>query len=442
MLSHPATLSGQKRLLDFRPVMIHGQSKGVIIRIHTDAQRNTDFPQCREDFHDHRGNFFYEILGQSPAILSACALSARFAPSTLLVLITGEIGTGRTAFAHRIHSLSPQKDGIFLVREGALLTPEDLMAANGGSLCIHDVDTIPASMVPVLNHYLEQGTIARPDRSLCPADVRILATVTLPSSDLKQNSQDSWASQRTFCPDLGTDLQSEFPTDQQPLSRLDPRLYYNLNALTLTLPPLRKRTEDIWTLFSSMLEKLCQTEQKQISLPAQETAALLNASAWPGNLRELQSIARRFSLLAANSTVSDPQKQTCGSDSSGAAASSADPAEINSETCGNTAKRNLEILRNCLVSEGMPPQPASHDAAANTNPTESLSKHRTAKHTPADPSAGAFSSDKNFVIHGRLLSWEELKALDQYYQGHRGLLAKQLGVSRSTLWRYFKEMEG
>lgn len=365
VLAHPAILANKEWLLDFRPVLIRGQSKGVIIRIHADSTPTAGFPQKSSVFPNALGlyNNSEEPSSQSPAFLSACALSARFAPSPLPVLITGESGTGKTSFAYQIHRQSPRKEGVFLIREGALLTTEDLMAANGGSLCIHDVDQLPIAMVPVLNQYLERSVIAMADQSFCPLDTRIFATVTMPTSNGVQNTEDC----------LGS------------------RLYYNLNALTLRIPALRERPEDIWPLFLSMLETIHPEKSAvRLSLSEAAVARLLSKYSWPGNIRELKSIVRRFALMASES---------------------------------GSAKDNLRVLQQCLTGGSV------------------CALSKAAKNAPAETSAGALSSDKNFVIHGRLVSWEELKALDQYYQGHRSLLAKQLGVSRSTLWRYFKEME-
>ncbi len=418
VLAHPIILFSDEWLMDFRPVIIHGQSKGIIIRIHPDSQQNTGYPQntehvstsgrasavpgsslgaapvsvpetapgsvpetapgsvpetapgsvpCTASCSLSRSDI---RSGQSSAMLSACALSARFASSVLPVLITGESGTGKTDFAYQIHLQSPRKSGIFLVREAPLLTAEDIMAANGGSLCIHDIDTLPFSMVPVLNQLLERGVLSMPDQSLRSLSVRIFATYSGATRDLA--------------------------------SCLDSRLYYNLNALTLQVPALKERTADIWPLFSSMLETICHPSPEAVkpALPDTAAAELLSSFSWPGNIRQLRSVAQRFSLLAPESGSSTAAAET-----------------------------NLACLRQCLEQE--------FDFSMQSQPENIMN---TTKNAPADFSAGALFSDKNFVIHGRLVSWEELKALDQYYQGHRSLLAKQLGVSRSTLWRYFKEM--
>ena len=383
ILSHPATITNQPWLLDFRPVLIHGQSKGVIIRIHEEARESSIFPQHTGEFHNSSGRGYRSAVPlccQSPTFLSACALSARFAPSPLPVLIIGESGTGKSAFAYQIHQQSPRKDEVFLVREGAQLTREDLLAANGGSLCIRDVDRLPSSMVPVLNQYLEQGIIAMTDQSFCPLDVRIFATVTMSASHGVQNMEDY----------------------------LGARLYYNLNALTLKVPALRERPEDIWPLFSAILEtiRLKKPAAPKLSPSEADASRLLSKYSWPGNIRQLQSVARRFALLA--STTED-------------SLTASDTNQI------SVTRESLHCLKQCLEQESAVAEYTTLSSAA--------------KNAPAEISAGALSSNKNFVIHGRLVSWEELKALDQYYQGHRSLLAKQLGVSRSTLWRYFKEME-
>ncbi len=434
ILSHPTVLSDQPYLIDFRPVLIHNQSRGIIICIHADSTHNTGFPQNTDPFPTAQllYNYPVEPSGQSQAFLSACALSARFASSPLPVLITGESGTGKTTFAYRIHRQSSRKEGTFLVREGALLTPEDLMAANGGSLCIHDVDTLSPAMLPVLNQYLEHGIVAMPDQSFRQLDVRIFATISQPLSSMvpmnEPDMPDYLESQRTFFPD--SHLASQPGSHQMPC--LPPRLYYNLNALTLSLPPLRERPEDIWPLFSSILETFCQKTPDTSSalLPEDAAASLLTGYSWLGNVRQLQSVARRFTLLAPGAS---------------------DNCAIPDANTPDILQRNLRCLEQCLRQEFAASQncmSAEAMASATCNPAQMpqpapqyTAPSSVTKNAPADFSAGALSPNKNFVIHGRLVSWEELKALDQYYQGRRSLLAKQLGVSRSTLWRYFKEME-
>lgn len=434
ILSHPAVLSDQPCLIDFRPVLIHNQSRGIILRIHADSAPAAGFPQKSGSFPNALRLYRYpeKPSGKSRVFLSACALSTRFADSPFPVLITGESGTGKTTFAYRIHRQSPRKDGVFLVREGALLTPEDLMAANGGSLCIHDVDTLSPAMLPVLNQYLEHGIVAMPDQSFRQLDVRIFATISQPLSSMvpmnEPDMPDYLESKRTFFPD--SHLASQPGSHQMPC--LPPRLYYNLNALTLHLPPLRERPEDIWPLFSSILETLCQAAPVTASavLPEDAAARLLSGYSWPGNIRQLQSVARRFALLATNITANNTASDANAPD---------------------TLQKNLHCLEQCLHQEFAASQNhMSAKALLSADSTSTLMSQPAPQHSapasanknaPADFSAGAFSSSKNFVIHGRLVSWEELKALDQYYQGRRSLLAKQLGISRSTLWRYFKEME-
>lgn len=396
ILAHPAVLSEQHCLLDFRPVIISGQSKGVIIRICNDSGSSAAYLQKSSVLPNMSGfyNGLDEPSGQSQAFLSACALSSRFAASSFPVLITGESGTEKTAFAYQIHRKSHRKDQVFLVREGALLTPEDFMSSNGGSLCIHDVNTLSPTMYSILNQYLEQGILSMSNQSFCQLDIRIFATLSVPSPDNAFVHKQHMSDFQNF--------------NMNP--HLEQRLYYNLNALTLHLPPLRERPEDIWPLFTSMLETLCKANAANIPiLPEDAATKLLSEYHWFGNAYELKSIVRRFALMVSES---------------------------------RRAEDNLHVLQQCLASESQVQQ--NHVLFGQTDPaTTSVSPSRKFenKNVHTEISAETLTSDKNFMIHGRLVSWNELKALDQYYQGHRSLLAKQLGVSRSTLWRYFKEME-
>lgn len=380
VLSHPVSFSGSAWFMDVRPVLIHGKSKGAILRIYPATSHNRNISQNTEGAfpstsHVTACKYHYPrtLIGQSPSFLTACALSTRFARSSLPVLITGACGTGKTAFAYQIHCQSARKDAVFLIREGALLTIEDLISANGGSLCIHDIHALSASMIPTLNQLLEHGFLFLPDHSFLPLDVRLFATSS--------------------------------PEAEQ---TLDTRLFCNFSALSLELPKLSERPEDIWPLFASMLQKICHAQNCQIPLPESDTSSLFSGTFWPGNIRQLQSIARRFACMAPKvlSLSSHPSSDDC--------------------------EENYRFLKQCL-------EPFHRSCKTQDMLSDALSCKE--KNAPADLSTRTLSSEHSFVIHGRIVTWDELKALEQYYHGHRSLLAKQLGISRSTLWRYFKEMD-
>jgi DNA-binding NtrC family response regulator len=218
------------------------------------------------------------------------------------VLIDGEIGTGKTLVAHALHAVGPRAGRKFVVVSCAAWTEDELVAkifgpssdgilplmeeARGGTLCFEDIEvlshSLQARLLEVVN---EQGT---------PPQVRIIA----------------------IC--------NEHAPDKTIEDALRPDLFYRLGAMTIVLPPLRQRGEDILTIFTRMAEKFsdeygCDT----LILTTQEAAQLLQAP-WPGNVRQLINITERavlqnrrglgavVSLLLADDDMADPALTTEG----------------------------------------------------------------------------------------------------------------------------------
>lgn len=172
-------------------------------------------------------------------------------------------------------------------------------------------------------------------------------------------------------------------------SILTPRFYYFVNSLILPVPALRQRREDIPSLAEHMLIQLNQQYQKHCQA-APEFLHQLKDYAWPGNLRQLESYLRRLVVLSSGETILSSFHESGSPDDSG--------------------------------------------FYAHLNRTES---------NPAfcqlPPAA---KEEPGFMIKGRKYTYSELQELDRYYQGKKGLIAEKLGISRSTLWRYYKDMEG
>ena len=218
------------------------------------------------------------------------------------VLIDGEIGTGKTLVAHALHAVGPRAGRKIIAFSCAAWSEDQLVTklfgptadgtlplveeARGGTLCLEDIEAMchPAQS-RLLAFMNEQGT---------PPQTRIIA----------------------ICNDHAPDKTVE--------GALRPDLFYRLSALTIILPPLRQRGEDILTIFTQMAQKF--SEEYGCDTPiltTQEAAQLLQAP-WPGNVRQLINITERavlqsrrglgavVALLLADDDIAGPALTTEG----------------------------------------------------------------------------------------------------------------------------------
>ena len=230
------------------------------------------------------------MLGDSPGIKRLEAVIQRVAPTPSAVLIEGESGTGKELVARALHQQSG-RDGPYVPVNCGAIAPELLEAelfghtkgaftgadrareglfnfASGGTLFLDEIGELPLSMQAKLLRALESKTV-RPvgSEQEIRIDVRILA-----------------ATNRSLA-------------DEVQASRFREDLFYRLNVLTLTLPPLRERAEDIPQLAHYFSRKLSQ----ELGLPAvpfsHEDLMAMQAHHWTGNIRELKNFIERCILL-------------------------------------------------------------------------------------------------------------------------------------------------
>ncbi len=238
-----------------------------------------------------------QIIGESPAFLDKVRCVPRFARCDATVLISGESGTGKELFARAIHYLSPRADRPFVpVNCGAL--PENLVEseifghkrgaftgaasdqaglireAEGGTLFLDEIDCLtPPAQVKLLR-FLQDGEY-RPvgSQQILHANIRVVAAANADFSHIVH--------------------EGKFRED----------LFYRLNVLALTLPPLRERRGDILLLAHDFLEKqaaLAETRPKNLSLAALNR---LVSHSWPGNVRELQNVLTRAIVLSDRDSI-------------------------------------------------------------------------------------------------------------------------------------------
>ncbi|WP_437883149.1 sigma 54-interacting transcriptional regulator [Pseudomonas sp. LRF_L74] len=236
-------------------------------------------------------------------------LGLPFSAASLCVdlLLCGETGTGKDTLAKRIHELSARRgpfvglncaaipealaeSQLFGVTSGAFTgatraRPGYIEASHGGTLYLDEIDSMPLALQAKLLRVLEERGVERlGSTSFLPLDLRVIASAQRSLAELVE--------------------QGAFRRD----------LFFRLNAVTVRLAPLRERREQILPLFNAFCRSAAASLQRV--LPALDTciAPMLLSHPWPGNIRELNSAAKRFVMGASPLSVArmDAKKEGAG----------------------------------------------------------------------------------------------------------------------------------
>jgi two-component system, NtrC family, response regulator len=235
---------------------------------------------------------FHNIVGDAPELQAVYEVVKRAAPTRATVLILGESGTGKELIAQALHEESPRRDRPFIKVSCAALSETLLESelfghekgaftgaigrregrfelADGGTLFLDEIgDISPALQIKLLRVLQEKEFERVGGGSTLKVDVRLVAATNR---------------------DLATEVKNgKFRED----------LYYRLNVVAVTLPPLRQRKGDIPALVSHFVEKYCKAYGKEIRGLAPGTLNALLAHDWPGNVRELENVVERAVVLA------------------------------------------------------------------------------------------------------------------------------------------------
>jgi DNA-binding NtrC family response regulator len=240
---------------------------------------------------------FEQIVGKSDAMLKIFDLVGQVASSRSTVLIQGESGTGKELIAKAIHANSPRKNHPFVpVNTGSM--PADLLesnlfghvkgaftsaisskkglfeVANGGTIFLDEIGTMSletqSKILRVLQDrkFMHLGGVHE-----IQVDVRVIAATNIDLHHLVR--------------------EGKFRED----------LFYRLNVITVDLPPLRSRTEDIPLLVMHFLEKFSRENGKSVTHISPEALRPLMDYGWPGNVRELENVIERAVVLSNGSTI-------------------------------------------------------------------------------------------------------------------------------------------
>lgn len=241
---------------------------------------------------------FSDIIGSSPAIQDTIEIARIAARNMSSILIAGESGTGKEIFAQAIHNESQRCRGPFVaVNCGAI--PRELIGselfgyvdgaftgarrggrlgkfemAAGGTLFLDEIGDMPLDQQVVLLRVLQDKLVTRiGDSKEIPVDVRVICAT---NKDLLREVE-----------------KGNFRQD----------LYYRLNVISISIPPLRSRREDILLLADHYLTKLGVKGSSRAHLISPAVGHYLLNYSWPGNVRELQNVIERLAIIADNRTI-------------------------------------------------------------------------------------------------------------------------------------------
>lgn len=239
----------------------------------------------------------YEMVGQSPALSEIRNQIARVAPTNGRVLILGESGTGKELVARAVHKMSHRAKNSF-VKVNCAAIPEELieselfgsdrgaftgavktrdgkfLQADGGTLFLDEIGDMSLSVQAKVLRALEQGEFERVGGAKTfRVDVRVIAAT---NKNLHAEVE-----------------QGKFRED----------LYFRLNVVPLTAPPLRERREDIPELAEHFLNAYAEENGFLPKALSAEARDLLLQYDWPGNIRELKNLVERLSIMVSGDTI-------------------------------------------------------------------------------------------------------------------------------------------
>lgn len=335
---------------------------------------------------------FANLIGDSPAMRRAVELAERASGASIPVLVDGESGVGKEVFARAIHAASDRSDWPFVaVNCGAI--PENLVEsilfghekgsftgatekrigkfeeAHGGTLFLDEVGELPADIqVKLLRALQEKEIDPVGGRCSLPVDIRIISATNR---------------------DLATLVaEGGFRED----------LFYRLNVYPITLPPLRKRREDIPALVSHFLKLIPEMEDLPAKTIAPSALEGLAAHHWPGNIRQLQNALFRAVILSDQSQLA-----------------------IHDFPHLESAPSRVSTYRNETDS-------------LSSGPANEETTHFSAGMAVDDTVISLLATDGNFRSLADIEA-EIIRRSIAHYEGKMAEVARRLGIGRSTLYR-------
>ena len=293
-------------------------------------------------------NYFCGILGQSAEMRRVFETITKVSATSSTILVTGESGTGKELVCRAIHQLSDRGEGPLIpVNCGAI--PEELLEselfghekgaftgattardgrfqmADGGTIFLDEVSEMSPKLQVKFLRVLQENEFERVGGGkTIRVDIRVIAAT---NKDLEQSVADR-----------------EFRED----------LYYRLNVIPVSLPPLRERYGDISILIQMFMDKFQEKNLTTLESISPDAMAALQSYHWPGNVRELENLIERMSILAEGSLLrleDLPERFTHNSNSAASAPEGVPSLEIPDD--GIDLRAVMEDMENTLIKKAL-----------------------------------------------------------------------------------------
>jgi len=391
----------------------------------------------------------FDIIGNDPALNRALEIAVAVAPTDITVLVSGESGVGKENIPRIIHQNSRRKNGkYFAINCGAI--PEGTIdselfghekgsftganemrrgyfeEADGGTIFLDEIGELPLASQAKLLRVLQSGEFIRVGSSkVLKTDVRVIAATNV-------NLMHS-VSKGKFREDL----------------------YYRLNAVSITMPALRERKEDINLLFRKFASDFSAKYGMSKVTLTEDAAIMLRKYRWPGNIRQLKNVAESVSALESAKMSANSDKCLIGVDVLSRYIPKEEPNLLptkssfyqdSPEAAGEREaiirmllqlKQDVDYLKEVVAKAGL-----GKAAPAAIAPPEDLPMSSVHEMMPddEDPEEQDFQEQIPEDMSIKSASMDLIEKVLRKHGGNRKAAANELGISERTLYRKIKQM--
>ena len=267
------------------------------LRLSESRREISDLRSRQKEIYANIDQNYSDIIGKSPAMMKVFETIEKVAGTEANVLITGENGTGKEVVARAVHRRSKRSDGVFVnVDLGAIQEslfeselfghtkgaftdakedrPGRFEVASGGTLFLDEIGNIPLSLQAKLLSVIQNRQVTRVGFNKSrDVDIRLISATNMPIEHMVE--------ERKFRQDL----------------------LYRINTISLELPPLRERKEDIPLLADHFLENYRKKYNRKIKSISEPALNKLKSYSWPGNVRELQHAVERAVIMSEHNVL-------------------------------------------------------------------------------------------------------------------------------------------